>query len=84
LAIATYHSGKLYLPKSIREELKLSDGDRMEVTARGGNIVASPLRTQNPDELLLRWLQESPPRAKGPSTPMKPPWRRREIYARRG
>jgi len=81
LATATYHSGKLYLPKRIREELGLSDGDRMEVTSRDGKIIASPIRAEDPDRLLIRLLGEPLERTGKGTAPVSPPWRRRDIYA---
>jgi AbrB family looped-hinge helix DNA binding protein len=80
LATTTYHAGKLYLPKRIREELGLSDGDRVEVTSRDGKIIASPLRAEEPDALLVRLLREPLERTKTNATPVSPPWRRRDIY----
>ncbi len=80
LSTITYHSGKLYLPKSIREELGLADGDQMEVTSRNGKIIACPMKTRNPEELLIRYLRESPKRMKPTGTPISPPWRRRDLY----
>ncbi len=80
--MARYHSGKLYLPKNIREELGLENGDQMEITARHGKIIASPLRGQNPDEVLARFLTQAASRATRVEKPVRPPWRRRDIYGR--
>lgn len=52
----------------------------MEVTSRNGKNIASPLKTQNPGELLIRYLRESPKRMTPTGTPISPPWRRRDLY----
>lgn len=80
MATATYHGGKLYLPKRVRQELGLSDGDRMEITSRDGKIIASPIRAEDPEELLIRMLDEPLERTKPIGIPVSPPWRRRDIY----
>lgn len=84
LVITTYHAGKVYLPKRIRDELALSDGDRMEITLRDGRIIASPLRAEEPDRLLMRLLDKSLERTGKGAAPVAAPWRRRGVYAAQG
>jgi len=85
LSTATYHRGKLYLPKRIREELGLRDGDRMEVTSRDGKLIASPIRRQDPDKFLLRLLEDQEvERAERTGERVAPPWRRRDVYGVEG
>jgi antitoxin PrlF len=43
--------GQLTLPKTVREQLGLSEGDRVEVTVAGGEIRLRPIRRYRASEL---------------------------------
>lgn len=57
----TYHENKLYLPKKIREQMGLVDGDvlNIEVVERG-EAKLSLVRTIGADERILKRLKNPP------------------------
>ncbi len=56
-----YHNGKLYVPRVIREKLKLSDGDtvRFDIT-KTGDVRLVILRSDEATERILHRLDDPP------------------------
>lgn len=50
--------GQITLPKSIRQRLKISEGDYLQAELRGGELVLRPAPKQNERELLLEYAKE--------------------------
>jgi bifunctional DNA-binding transcriptional regulator/antitoxin component of YhaV-PrlF toxin-antitoxin module len=71
----TYHKRKIYVPDEIAEKLGLKDGDKVQYSIQGDDIVNLKIeRKSSAKNLLLRELQSPKPiRAKRPI-------RRRAIY----
>jgi len=49
--------GQVTLPDSVRREAKLSEGDYLEVTVSGGNVVMQPKKLINADQAWF-WSEE--------------------------
>lgn len=75
MVTTTYHKGKIYVPKEIRTQLKLRDGNKMEVEAVGeSELQVRVRRYKSAREALLDLLNNPFDLGKIRST------RRREIY----
>jgi AbrB family looped-hinge helix DNA binding protein len=50
------HKGQFTIPAPVREKLHVREGDRLEVSVRGCEIVLRPRSIKNEDKLPQEWL----------------------------
>lgn len=58
---ATFHKGKLYIPKSIREKLGFADGDKIDIRVQGAKeFVARIKENKSPENRFVKRVLENP------------------------